>query len=157
MTATTHEQNLKNISGGIAVCINSVYTPNMCSCICGNTTQDWETSWENVQILTDVMSEEYSFYVPGLGCKSVTIAIPTMGFYIPGLGTVIVLYGFGHYNTSLVIKQRYNFMMPLLRTSISLSRGYVVVPAYRGPRLPEGVTELPKGAKLIPMVTRINI
>lgn len=157
MTATTHEQNIAEISGGITICINSVYTPNICAAIAGNHTDDWETSWSNIRILTDLMTEEYHFYVPGMGCENITIAIPSISFYIPGIGTVKILYGFGHYNTALYIKEKQGFMMPFLRSTLKMSKGYVVVPAYHGRRLPEGATELPKGAKIVPMVTRINI
>ena len=157
MTTTTHEQNLANISGGIAICINSVWTSNIFRAMVGNSTKDWGTTWNNIRILTDLMTEEHCFYIPGIGCENVTIAIPSMNFYVPGIGTVEILYGFGHYSTSLLIKERQGFMMPFLRATLKVSRGYVVVPAYHGRRLPEGATELPEGATIIPTVTRVNI
>ena len=78
-------------------------------------------------------------------------------FYVIGVGFVHIRGIWGHETTAKMIKARYNIHIPFKRESVKITRGWVIVPAYDGKRLEEGVTTLPPGAKLVPTLTRVNL
>ena len=55
----------------------------------------------------------------------------------------------GHADTAAIFSDVLGLPVPCNRTTISLKAGdNVVVGQYKGPRLPEGATELPEGAEI---------
>ena len=64
---------------------------------------------------------------------------------------VEVINGMGHESTSQMLGEH------SYRRSLSLKKGDILyIPQYRGPRLPEGETKLPKGALLVPIRVEIK-
>lgn len=118
--------------------INSTYTDNMLSCVGGNDKCDQKISWSQIESAVNVWS------------------VSPSEFYIIGVGFFHIINCFGHQSTSNVIKSIYGIEVPCNRASVSMQRGFIVVPQYRGPRLPEGVTELPEGSVLEPLINIIN-
>lgn len=121
------------------IIFNSVYTPNMCEQICGNHTDDFSTTWENI----------------GECVKMIEASVSR--FYIIGFGFVEIIGSFGHKATADFILSEYGIKIPFERITVKMKKGWVIVPAYSGKRLEEGAIELPKGAKLVPMVTKVNM
>lgn len=121
------------------IIFNSVYTPNMCECICGNSTDDFPTTWENISATVKMIIES------------------PKRFYVIGFGFVELIGSFGHQTTADLIEEREGIKIPFGRVTAKMHKGWVIVPAYSGPRLAEGETSLPKGAKLVPMVTLVNM
>ena len=59
---------------------------------------------------------------------------------------------FGHKSTCDLIEATHGIFIEDNRISLCLDEGWeIVIPQYRGDRLPEGVIELPKGAELVPV------
>ena len=59
---------------------------------------------------------------------------------------------FGHQSTCDLIEARENIHIKMNRVSLCLDEGWILtIPQYRGARLPEGATELPQGAELVPV------
>lgn len=55
----------------------------------------------------------------------------------------------GHPDTASLFSEQLGVPVPACRETIALKKGdTVLVGQYRGPRLPEGATELPKGATI---------
>jgi len=55
----------------------------------------------------------------------------------------------GHADTAAIVSQQLGILLQANRVSIQLRLGeHLVVAQYVGPRLPEGATELPPGAKI---------
>ena len=55
----------------------------------------------------------------------------------------------GHADTAAVLSNILGFDVPCNRVNVELDRDHsLVVAQYRGPRLPEGATELPEGATI---------
>lgn len=118
--------------------INSTYTDNMLSSMGGNNKCDKVIPWSQIQSAVDVWS------------------VSPEKFYIIGVGFIEIINCFGHQSTSDLIEELHGITVPCNRTSASINRGFIVVPQYKGKRLPEGTTKLPKGAKLIPLINIIN-
>lgn len=66
-----------------------------------------------------------------------------------GDSDALVLSAVGHADTAAVFSDVLGLPVPAERRTVSLSKGdSVIVGQYRGLRLPEGATELPKGAEI---------
>lgn len=118
--------------------INSTTTDAMYRREGGNTKKDEIISWEkfNENIKALLMSPS--------------------DFYIIGVGFIHIRNGFGHQSTGDLLRNKYNIDIPTNRTSLEMECGVIFVPQYRGPRLAEGATELPQGAKLTPKINFVN-
>lgn len=118
--------------------INSTYTPNMLKRMGGNNVSDSIITWDQIESAVNVWN------------------VSPSNFYIIGVGFIKITNCFGHQSTSDLIKARHNIIVPCNRATVNIDCGFIVVPQYRGIRLPEGATELPSGSKLVPMINVIN-
>jgi len=65
-------------------------------------------------------------------------------------GYAIIVNSFiGHADTANILSNLLGRTIPMNRESISLGNETVLVAQYSGPRLPEGATTLPQGAKFV--------
>jgi len=63
----------------------------------------------------------------------------------------------GHADTATVLGGLLGFEVPANRTTVSLQKGETaVVGQYIGPRLPEGATELPQGARIVWLLVTVR-
>lgn len=63
----------------------------------------------------------------------------------------------GHAETANVLSEELGIEIPANRVSVALESGETAVVAqYKGPRLPEGATQLPEGAKIEYYIVRIT-
>ena len=63
----------------------------------------------------------------------------------------------GHADTAAVFSSELGLEVPANRATVQLAPGdELVVGQYRGPRLPEGATELPEGASITWLLVRIK-
>jgi hypothetical protein len=121
------------------IAFNSVYTPNMCKPICGNHTDDFSTTWENIKGTVKMIEES------------------PKRFYIIGFGFIEIIGSFGHGTTANYIKYKWGIIIPFKRIGFKMRKGWVITTSYDGDRLKEGETELPKNAIIQPMVTLVNL
>lgn len=118
--------------------INSTWTDNMYKNLGGNTKEDKVINWNQINSAIKVWMDSPS------------------KFYIIGKGFIFIQNCFGHQSTSDLIRNKHGINIPCNRDTVSIDKGFVVVPQYRGKRLEEGATELPPHAKLIPIINIIN-
>jgi len=59
-----------------------------------------------------------------------------------------VVSAIGHADTARLVEQQLGVELPPDRRSVVLGNEYILVAQYTGPRLPEGTTELPAGARI---------
>ena len=68
-------------------------------------------------------------------------------------GTVVS--AIGHADTARLVGRQLGIELPADRRSVQLGDEYVLIAQYIGPRLPEGTTELPSGARIEYFVVRL--
>lgn len=68
-----------------------------------------------------------------------------------------IVNAFGHDKSIPLLKNNYGVEIKFNRISVNAKRGdTIIVLQYRGERLPEGATELPEGAEIVPLKILIN-
>lgn len=72
-------------------------------------------------------------------------------------GVIEIINGFGHQSTADLIKNLHGINIPMNRVNLVVPRySWVYVTQYRGERLPEGATELPESAELVPVRVHVR-
>lgn len=63
----------------------------------------------------------------------------------------------GHADTARVFSEELGVEVPAQRSTIALEKGdQLVIGSYKGPRLPEGATQLPEGATIVWLLATVG-
>lgn len=140
MQALTHEQIKTMVANGeVKMVLGSTFT----LALMRDMTMPLHTekaTWSDIKSLTDVFNI----------CGEDEIEL---SFIIYGEPVHLhFINAFGHQSTCDLIEARKGIHIKMNRVSLCLDEGWtLIIPQYRGARLPEGATELPQGAELVPV------